>query len=192
MALMATGLKETMRQQVKVKRRGGVLLDTLTALQVEEHAGCSEQELVDRFAVVGPRAARGRARVPGFVRRRTLPDPQDVGGRVERWTIGFLLDTILTRDPWMHRMDIARATGRPPTLTADHDGVIVADVVAEWADRHGRPYDLVLDGPAGGHFSSGAAADPLRLDAVDFCRLASGRAADNPAQHELLNVAVPF
>ena len=50
----------------------------------------------------------------------------------------------------MHRLDIARATGHAPVLTADHDGVIVADVVAEWARRHGRPYRLELTGPAGG------------------------------------------
>jgi len=45
---------------------------------------------------------------------------------------------ILTRDPWMHRLDLAPATDMPLHLTADHDGVIVADVVAEWADRHGK------------------------------------------------------
>lgn len=39
----------------------------------------------------------------------------------------------------MHRIDISRATGRPLTLTADHDGVLVADVVHEWAGRHGTP-----------------------------------------------------
>jgi uncharacterized protein (TIGR03083 family) len=38
MALMATGLKETLRQSMIAKRRGGVPLDALTALQVEEHA----------------------------------------------------------------------------------------------------------------------------------------------------------
>jgi hypothetical protein len=56
--------------------------------------------------------------------------------------MGYLLDTILTRDPWMHRVDIARATGRDMVLTADHDGRIVADVVAEWARRHGQPFTL--------------------------------------------------
>src|SRR3954453_15447083 len=38
MALMATGLKETLRQSMVSKRRGGISLDALTALQVEEHA----------------------------------------------------------------------------------------------------------------------------------------------------------
>jgi hypothetical protein len=50
----------------------------------------------------------------------------------------------------MHRLDIAAATGTEPRLTADHDGVIVADVVAEWADRHGKDFELTLTGPPAG------------------------------------------
>ena len=67
-----------------------------------------------------------------------------------------MTDVIFTRDPWMHRIDISRATGRPLDLTADHDGVIVADVVAEWSDRHGKDFTLTLDGPAGGTWTVGA------------------------------------
>lgn len=55
---------------------------------------------------------------------------------------GYLIDTIMTRDSWMHRIDVARATGAGLLLTADHDGHIVGDVVAEWAGRHGAPYQL--------------------------------------------------
>jgi hypothetical protein len=54
---------------------------------------------------------------PGFVRRRQMPDEQPVGSKPdsphERWTFGFLIDGILTRDPWMHRTDIAEAIARP-------------------------------------------------------------------------------
>jgi hypothetical protein len=91
-------------------------------------------------------------------------------------------------------MDICRATGREPVLTPDHDGLLVADVVEEWADRHGRPYHLRLTGPAGGSFSRGQGQDgpELNLDAVDFCRVLSGRRAHQPMTHELLDVAVPF
>ena len=192
MALMATGLKETLRQSLVSKRRGGAPLDALTALQVEEHADLTTPELVDRFAVIGPRAARGRRRTPALVRRMKLPDPQDVAGKTERWTNGYLIDTILTRDPWMHRMDICRATGRSPVLTADHDGVLVADVVEEWADRHGRPYQLHLTGPAGGRFSKGKDGPELTLDAVDFCRVLSGRTAGHTMTSDLLDVMVPF
>lgn len=192
MALMATGLKETLRQSLVSKRRGGPALDALTALQVEEHADLTTDELVDRFAVIGPRAARGRRRTPALVRRMKLPDPQDVAGKTERWTNGYLIDTILTRDPWMHRMDICRATGTAPVLTPDHDGVLVADVVEEWADRHGRPYRLHLTGPAGGRFSKGEDGLELTLDAVDFCRVLSGRTAGHLMTSHLLKVMVPF
>jgi uncharacterized protein (TIGR03083 family) len=192
MALMATGLKETLRQTIVSKRRGGVPLDALTALQVEEHAALTTSELLDRFAAIGPRAARGRRRMPAVVRRMALPEPQDVGGATERWTNGYLVDSILTRDPWMHRMDICRATGRAPVLTADHDGLLVADVVDEWAGRHRRPYQLDLTGPAGGTFVGGGDGPTLSLDAVDFCRILSGRKPDHPVMLDLLQVAVPF
>jgi uncharacterized cupin superfamily protein len=98
------------------------------------------------------------------------------------------MDRIYTRDAWMHRVDISRATGRPMLLTADHDGRIVADVVAEWANTHGRPYRLTLTGPAGGTWSSGSAGDEITLDAVEFCRILSGRAVGRG----LLGHAVPF
>jgi hypothetical protein len=90
----------------------------------------------------------------------------------------------------MHRIDLARATGREPTLTPEHDGVIVADIVAEWAERHGQPYRLTLTGPAGGAWSAGDVdgADRITLDAVEFCRILSGReSADG-----LLRTHVPF
>jgi len=95
---------------------------------------------------------------------------------------------ILTRDTWMHRVDLAHATGRLPVLSADHDGVLVADVVAEWAGRHGQPCWLVLTGPAGGVWSWGAGGPGLELEATDFCRLVSGRGCGSG----LLSVQVPF
>ncbi len=87
-----------------------------------------------------------------------MSDRQQVGSQREEWTFGYLLDVVLTRDPWMHRVDIARATHRPMVLTSDHDGVLVADVVAEWAERHGERFAMELAGPAGGSwFGSGRA-----------------------------------
>jgi hypothetical protein len=88
----------------------------------------------------------------------------------------------------MHRTDVCRATGREPRLTADHDAVLVADVVAEWAARHGRPYRLRLTGPAGGSWSSGTGGEEIELDAVEFCRVLSGRGEGTG----LLTQAVPF
>ena len=49
------------------------------------------------------------------------------------------------------------------------------DVVREWAGRHGSPYTLELDGPAGGRWQAGQ-GEHLWMDAFDFCRAVSGRA----------------
>ena len=188
MAEMAASLREGSRQQKAAKKRGGVFIDALTGLQVQERAELSTNELTARFMVVGPRAARARRRTPGFIRRRRMPGDELVGGRLEAWTLGYMIDTILTRDPWMHRVDISRATGRSMGLTAEHDGVLVADVVTEWAARHGEPCRLNLTGVAGGSWDFGADGPVLELDAIDFCRTLSGR---EPATG-LLKAAVPF
>ena len=77
----------------------------------------------------------------------------------------------------MHRIDLARATGRDLVLTADHDGVIVADVVAGWMQRHQQPCRVTLTGAAGGSFGSGDGGEEIAMDTVEFCRVVSGRAA---------------
>jgi len=188
MVEMAASIRETNRQLKLARSRGGVFIDALTALQVDERAGMTPAQITARFAARAPRAARARRRTPGLIRRRTMPVLQHVGGREEAWTIGYLIDVILTRDPWMHRADIARATGADLVLTADHDGVLVADVVAEWAARHGQPCTLHLTGPAGGTWRRGDGGPLIETDAFEFCRVLSGRGhADG-----LLAVQVPF
>lgn len=179
MATMMTSVREMARQQRIAGREaawGGVpMIDALTALQVREHAHLTPPELLDRLAEVAPRAVRGRRRVRGPMRLMTMRDEGD-GTASEKWRMSYLVDTILTRDPWMHRSDIAEATGRPMHLTPGHDGAIVADVVTDWMARHGRPVHLVLTGPAGGRWDrAGDGAESLELDAVEFCRGVSGR-----------------
>jgi hypothetical protein len=49
-------------------------------------------------------------------------------------------------------------------------------VVADWARRHGRPFTLVLTGAAGGRFTAADGGEEIELDAVEFCRVLSGRA----------------
>ena len=187
---------EMARQMRAAKARqhdGQALVDAQTAVQVEQREHLGPEELRAELRHVGPRAAKGRRRTPGFVRRRRLPEPQVVNGAPETWSIGYLTDVILTRDPWMHRLDLARATAQAPVLTADHDGVIAADVVNEWARRHGRPYRLELTGPAGGSWGSGAGGEEIVMDAADFCRVVSGRPGpDHGNPSLLLATQVPF
>ena len=108
---------------------------------------------------------------PGFIRRRTLLGGV-INGVEEPWTLGYLIDVILTRDPWMHRLDICTALDRTPHLTADHNGVIVADVVGEWAGRHGKDFALHLTGPAGGTWTAGTAGPRIELNAVELAPVA--------------------
>jgi uncharacterized protein (TIGR03083 family) len=167
---------------------GESLEAALSATQVEERRQLSPDELVRRFAEVAPRCIRARNAIPRVVRewvRFTVDAPV-----VEPWTLGYLVDVIYLRDAWMHRIDATRATGAAMVLTPEHDGTIVADVVREWAGRHGRPFHLELSGPAGGSYVGGGGGDVehLELDAVDFCRALSGRA---PAE-DLLSTVVPF
>jgi uncharacterized protein (TIGR03083 family) len=187
----AASLRETVRQQMVVARRarrdGGNPTDIMTALQIELTSSLSTHELAaECVRLTGP-AAAGRARTPGLVRR--LRFPVTFGDTKEKWSIGYLVDVILTRDAWLHRIDLARALGVEPALEPDHDGRIVADVAAEWARRHGRPVLLDLTGAAGGRFSFGQGRqETLQVDAVEFCRALSGRAP----RTGLLHVDVPF
>lgn len=168
------------------KQSGEPMVDALTAKQVADHAELSTAELIAKIDTVGPAAARWRATRPGLFRR--MPLKEEVGGQTETWRIGYLLDLILTRDPWMHRVDVARATGREMVLTPEHDGRIVADVVAEWARRHGQPFTLTLTGPAGGVYVAGEDGEDITIDAVELCRTLAGRATGAG----LLRQEVPF
>lgn len=73
-------------------------------------------------------------------------------------------------------------------LSADHDTRLIADAVADWARRHGQPFTLRLTGPVGRTFTTGTEGGELSLDAVEFCRILSGRGS-GPG---LLRVTVPF
>lgn len=186
MTEMSASLPEQLKQMRAAAKAGGEFIDALTALQVAKHVGDSPEQLVARYAVVGPKAAKGRRRTPGFVRNRPMPMSQEVGSSREEWTFGFLVDVILTRDTWMHRVDVAKAAGVDVELTGEHDGVLVADVVKEWAARHGQSCSVLLTGPAGGRWVFGSDGTALSADAVDFCRGLSGRG--EPA----LGTFVPF
>jgi hypothetical protein len=105
-----------------------------------------------------------------------LPIGTGLGVHIGWQPLGYLFDMGFTRDVWMHRIDIARAAGIAPVLTAEHDGRIIQDILAEWSRRHGRPYTLTLTGPAGGEFHAGAGGQPQTVDAVEFARILSGRA----------------
>jgi uncharacterized protein (TIGR03083 family) len=186
MMQMVATVPELVRQQatstLRARRDGGPVIDALTALQVDKNAALTPAETASELRRLAPRAVQARRRAPAILRNLPIRDESDGW-----WTVGYLFDVILTRDPFMHRLDITRATGLPHVSTPEHDGVIIDDVVREWAERHGTPYTLDLSGPAGGRWGSGE-GERLAMDALEFCRTLSGRA---PATG-LLTVQVPF
>lgn len=178
-----------MRKAFSYRRRHGVTIDVaLPSVQVRDRADLSPEALVERFTATAPVTVRKRSKMPGLMRR--MPMKVD-GPVVETWRFGYLVDTIYLRDLWIHRVDAAVTLDRAPVLTADHDGRIVADAVAEWARRHGQPFSLVLDGPAGGAYEAAGRAEnaeQLHLDAVEFCQTLAGR----EERGGLLATVVPF
>lgn len=174
----AASMREMMRQQKEIKRRvkadGGNEVDHMTGLQVELAAGLTTEALVEECTALVAPAARGRRRTP-LPMRRFVRIPVVMGAIDETWTLGYLVDVILTRDIWMHRVDLARALGRELELDR-HDHRIVSDVVAEWSRRHGEPVELTLSGSAGGRFvAAPGGGEVIDLDSVAFCRIVSGR-----------------
>jgi uncharacterized protein (TIGR03083 family) len=146
-------------------------VDGMNELQIRERDHLANDAIVADLRDIGPKAVRGRWRTPLPVRHLPVPFGPPVG-----WVpLKYLLDVGFTRDVWCHRIDLHHAIGRPMRLSSDHDGRLVADIVLEWAALHGRPFELVLDGPAGGKFTQGVGGERVELDALDFVRVISGR-----------------
>jgi uncharacterized protein (TIGR03083 family) len=168
------------------KAKSGPMIDAMTALQIKDRADMAPAEVVTAFEKAAPRSVRARRRMPGLLRR--MPMKVDPPFANDGWSLGYLMDVIYNRDAWMHRVDISRAIGRDVVLTPEHDGRLVADVVGEWSRRHGQQFTLTLGGPAGGMYVAGDGGEHIELDAVEFCRILSGRANGTG----LLSMEVPF
>lgn len=178
-------MRENLRQQLwgwrHRRRYGGNPLDAVNALQVADHAELDPRHLLGGLRDLAPAAVEGRLRMPAPMRAVTVrlaAGGSTATGMPRSVNLGHLADVVYTRDVWMHTIDISRAARRPLDVTGPVNRRIVADVVAEWTRRHGRPVDLVLTGPAGAHFRSADPAEdtPTELDAIEFCRTLSGRA----------------
>jgi len=172
-------LATLLRRELVGRRRypAKTAVDAHMAVGVDDHRAASGPELVDRFALLWPRAVQARRRRPAALRG------VKVNGGIPgqpRWPVAYLLDAIYNRDLWMHRVDLARATGQPMVI-GDHDQQIVAQVIGDlargWA---AAPVALELTGRAGSSWAVGS-GDPVavvRADAVAYLRALSGRDDD--------------
>ena len=191
----ASSLRELLRQQREISRRhkrdGGDQTDIMTALQIELTADLEPAALVRECQDLVAPAAAGRARYPAPM-RRFVTFPVVVGGTTETWRLGYLVDVILTRDAWLHTVDLARALDVPVPRHPGLDDRLLADVALEWAGRHGRPVRLELSGAGAGTYDfagdGAGAAEVVSMDGVEFARTLSGR---EPGEG-LLAGEVPF
>lgn len=182
----AVGSIREMVHQMRAARRlpkTMITVDRLNAVHVAERRHLSANELPELLAPALRRALRARRRIPALIRK--IRFSADNFGRV---SFGYMNDIVVTRDSFIHRVDITRATGKPMTVTADHEGRLVADIVRDWAEHHGGGFTLRLTGPAGGVYRGNAGGQEIELDAIEFCRILSGRAPGDG----LLKTAVMF
>ena len=106
-----------------------------------------------------------------------MPHPSGV------WlSLRHLMLVIHSRDTWIHRLDICRATDRLFVQTQEHDGrvnvLVVRDLAQSLSRKLGRQaITLDLEGTAGGRWKigHGEPAATVRMDTLDFNIYASGR-----------------
>src|SRR4029077_9954887 len=141
----------------------------INELQIRERSQLTNDDVVAQLSAVGPKAVKGRWGTPPPMRYLPISFGPPVGWK----PLKYLLDVGFTRDVWAHRIDICAATGRDMQLTPEHDGRLVADIVAEWAQIHGDAFELILEGPAGGKFNQGTNGERVDIDAIEFIRILS-------------------
>lgn len=187
-AHVAGAAEESVRMRVqarhmlraKTRDRAIPVVESLGAQQIADRAGRGPAQLLAELERLASHAPARRAKVPGVVRRLGLPDPQALPGD----TMGYLLDVVYARDVWMHRIDIARATGCDLLDSGVEDRVVtqvVRDLQRAWS---GTPFTLELTGRVSGAWPVAGGGAGVSVDAVALCRLFSGRSDETEPAYD--------
>lgn len=149
-------------------------VDYMCASQIAERQRLNTAQLVAdlrNWATQAPQKLRTK---PAFVRSLQMPAS---AGLPQGATMATLFDVINTRDVWLHRIDLARATGRTRSITLAESEVVsqvLRDLDNQWTHE---AVELTLTGPGGGSWQIGE-GDPVASvteEAVAYLRLLSGR-----------------
>ncbi|GAB4149373.1 MAG: hypothetical protein Fur0021_10280 [Candidatus Promineifilaceae bacterium] len=172
-----TGYREMLRQYSAIPKKGQLPEDAINERQLKQRAGKSPAELITELRQIAPTSIHKWAYQFRLIKPIAIPHP--VGGLL---SVRHLMWVIHSRDTWMHRLDICRATNRPFHQTREHDGRIVALVMRDVdavLRKHlgGKAVLFELSGVAGGIWQVGAsdAMATIQMDALDFSIFASGR-----------------
>jgi len=172
-----TGYREMFRQYSRIPKKGQLPEDAINDLQISERAKMSPSDLIVELKQVGEKAIHKWAY--GFRMVNWIAIPHPVGGFM---SLRDLMWVTHSRDTWMHRLDICRATGRPFEQTREHDGrineLVVRDVARKLKNKLGQ-YGMILQltGIAGGTWKlgDGTPEAELEMDVLDFNIFVSGR-----------------
>ena len=169
-----TSFREAGHQLVAARRRVkefGNPVDSQNQVQVDERADLSPDELLDRLEETLPRFSRfcrGAGRIGRVV-------PLYDGTILGLTNVNYLLNTIFTRDHFMHRVDISRATGAE-LVVGGSEARLIEDVVCDWGRRRNVSALVDLTGPAGGAYLVGSPPEAsIEGDAIVFARVLAGR-----------------
>ncbi len=152
-----------------LRHRGDGPLDAMNEVGIDRRRDWAVERLLADFRRVIPTAVSPRWFRPVPIRGFGLPN----------YTTGATMaDVILVRDVWLHRHDIARATGHRPDADPT-DALVVEQVVRDLARAwRGPGLVLTLTGHEGGTWVIGGEPGPVAtLPAVEFMRHLSGRVA---------------
>jgi uncharacterized protein (TIGR03083 family) len=158
-------------------RPGRLPEDTVNTFQVKERADKSPTELIAELRQAGPIAIQNWAYRFRLIKPIVTSHP--IGGVK---SLRYFLWIIHSRDTWMHRLDICRATGHHFEQTREHDGrineLVVLDLAQSLKNKVGkRALNLVLTGTTGGAWKIGQTEPEatIEMDMLNFNIYASGR-----------------
>ena len=183
------------KSSMALRKEMGGSLDSQNEAMVLARRDMTPDQLISELENAAPRFLTFRKRAGSVV--GYLPLVVDTVGMTNA---RFLLGQIFTRDHFMHRIDISRATGKEIDLGAPEKR-IVRDLVRHWGRSSKADARLHLTGPAGDGFVTGSGSSAtITGDAIEFCRLLAKRAepsamkieGDRVAAETWLKAHVPF
>jgi uncharacterized protein (TIGR03083 family) len=179
---------------IKRRKELGNPVNAQNEQQVEDRRHLTPDEIIERFETSMQKFLGFRMTVGKFAHYLPYYDPSII----KYSNVGYIARVIFTRDMFMHRVDIARATDRPVSLERE-DAMLLRDVVSDWSRRH--DIDATIDlGPIGTFVAGQGGRARISGDGPTFARVMTGRAApdelkiegDVDRATEWLTAGVPF
>lgn len=170
-------LKDFVRQLVfnPYMKEADVPVDAINRREVEDRADKTPRQLIDELRLVGPKAVRNRKRLPGLLRRIRIPAKPMPG----KMSMAYLADVVYSRDQWMHRMDLCRATGKAWVSNPAHDRRLMDLIVLDMAETMDGKYAVLLNVTNGLNasyrFGSGEPRAEIDIDLTTINRRSSDR-----------------